>query len=123
MLRLTARYADIWNTGYLGKPETMVEPLARIRAACKEVGRDPSTLDVSALIGLWFPDLQTQRPSFLDTPLTGTVPELADAMRGYAALGVEHLMFQLEPYTPETRRRLTEALHLYRGERSPANAG
>ena len=35
-------------------------------------------------------------------------------MRGYAELGVQHLMFQCEPYTAETRRRLTEALHLFR---------
>lgn len=123
MLRLTARYADIWNTGYMGKPETMVEPLARMRAACQEVGRDPSTLAVTALIGLWSPDLQAERPSFLDTPLTGSVAELADAMRGYAELGVQHLMFQLEPYTAETRRRLTDAMHLYRGEPSTNSAG
>ncbi|HYL07746.1 MAG TPA: LLM class flavin-dependent oxidoreductase [Candidatus Udaeobacter sp.] len=121
MLRLTARYADIWNTGYRGKPETMVEPLTKMRAACEEVGREASTLAVTALIGLWFPDLQPQRPTFLDTPLTGTVSELADAMHGYAELGVQHLMFQLEPYTIETRRRLTDALHLYRGTRSPAS--
>jgi len=33
---------------------------------------------------------------------------------GYAELGVQHIMFQVEPYTPEARERLTEALHLYR---------
>ena len=114
MLKLTAQYADLWNTGYMGQPETMAEPLARIAAACREVGRDPATLGVTALIGLWFPDLQTRQPSFFPTPLTGTVQEIAAAMRGYAELGVQHIMFQCEPYTPEARARLTEALHLYR---------
>src|SRR5262249_18329693 len=66
MLRLTAQYADLWNTGYMGKPETMAAPLARIDAACREVGRDPATLGITALIGLWFPDLQAQQPRFLD---------------------------------------------------------
>ncbi len=114
MLKLTAQYADIWNTGYMGKPETMSEPIAKINATCRDIGRDPATLGITALIGLWFPDLQPKKPRFFDNPLTGTPHELAAAMRGYAELGVQHIMFQLEPYNPETRQRLTEALHLYR---------
>jgi probable F420-dependent oxidoreductase len=115
MLKLTAQYADLWNIGYMGNPETLAEPLAKIEAACREIGRDPATVGITALIGLWFPDLQAQQPSFLDNPLTGTVQEIAAAMRGYAELGVQHIMFQCWPYTPEARQRLTEALQLYRG--------
>jgi alkanesulfonate monooxygenase SsuD/methylene tetrahydromethanopterin reductase-like flavin-dependent oxidoreductase (luciferase family) len=115
MLKLTAQYADLWNTGYMGQPETMAEQLAKIEAACREIGRDPATLGITALIGLWFPDLQAKQPSFLDKPLTGSVQEIAAAMRGYAELGVQHIMFQCEPYTPEARQRLAEALQLYRG--------
>jgi alkanesulfonate monooxygenase SsuD/methylene tetrahydromethanopterin reductase-like flavin-dependent oxidoreductase (luciferase family) len=115
MLKLTAQYADLWNIGYMGKPETMAEPFAKIEAACREVGRDPATIGITALIGLWFPDLQAMKPSFFDNPLTGTVQEIAAAMRGYAQLGVQHIMFQCEPYTAEARQRLTEALQLYRG--------
>ncbi|HLK74090.1 MAG TPA: LLM class flavin-dependent oxidoreductase [Streptosporangiaceae bacterium] len=114
LLRLAAQHADLWNTGYMGQPETMAGPLARIEAACRQVGRDPATLGVTALIGLWFPDLQADQPGFFDKPLTGTAPQLAAAMRGYADLGVRHIMFQCVPYTPEARRRLTEALRLYR---------
>jgi probable F420-dependent oxidoreductase len=114
MLRLTAQYADLWNTGYMGAPSTMAEPMARIEAACQEVGRDPTTLGVTALIGLWFPDLQPMQPSYFDKPLIGTPEDIAAAMRGYADLGVQHIMFQCEPYVPESRRRLTQALHLYR---------
>ena len=114
MLRLTAQYADLWNTGYMGKPETMAEPLAKIEAACREVGRDPATLGITALIGLWFPELQAKKPGFFNNPLTGTVQEIAAAMRGYAELGMQHIMFQCEPYTPEARKLLTEALQLYR---------
>jgi alkanesulfonate monooxygenase SsuD/methylene tetrahydromethanopterin reductase-like flavin-dependent oxidoreductase (luciferase family) len=115
MLRLAARYADLWNTGYMGQPGTMAGPLARIEAACRQVGRDPATLGVTALIGLWFPELQAEKPGFFDDPLTGTVQEIAAAMRGYDELGVQHIMFQCQPYTPEARRQLAEALRLYRG--------
>jgi len=119
MLRLTAQHADLWNTGYLGSAETMAEPLARIEAACREVGRDPATLGITALIGLWFPDLQAEKPGFFNNPLTGTAQEIAAAMRDYAELGVRHIMFQCSPYTAEARQRLAEALHLYRGMRQP----
>ena len=116
MTRLAARYADLWNTGYMGQPETMAGPLATIEAACRQVGRDPATMGVTALIGLWFSDLQQEKPAFVDDKhLEGTPEELAAAMRGYAELGVEHIMFQLVPYTGEAIRRLTEALRLYRG--------
>lgn len=115
MLRLTAQYADLWNTGYMGAPETMAEPLAKLEAACRTVGRDPATIGITALIGLWFPDLQAKQPSFLENPLIGTVQEIAAAMRGYAELGVQHIMFQCEPYTSEALQRLTQALQLYRG--------
>jgi probable F420-dependent oxidoreductase len=114
LLRLTAQYADLWNTGYMGEPGTMAGPLARIEAACREVGRDPATIGVTALIGLWFPDLKAEKPGYLDNPLTGTPPEIAAAMHGYAELGVRHIMFQCDPYTAEARQRLTEALRLYR---------
>lgn len=116
MIKLAARYADLWNTGYMGQPETMAGPLATIEAACREVGRDPATMGVTALIGLWFSDLQQEKPAFVDDKhLEGTPEELAAAMRGYAELGVQHIMFQYAPYTGEARRRLTEALRLYRG--------
>ena len=114
MFRLTARYADLWNTGYMGQPETMAEPLTRFGEACREVGRDPKTVGITALIGLWFEDLEAKKPPF-DNPLTGTPRDIADAMRGYAELGLDHIMFQVEPYVPEGIERLTEALHLYRG--------
>ena len=114
MLKLTAKYADLWNTGYMGKPETMSEPLAKIEDACRKTGRDPKTLGVTAFIGLWFPELQAKKPKFFDNPLTGSAEDIAAAMRGYAKLNVQHIMFQCEPYMPEAIRRLTEAVQLYR---------
>jgi len=68
MLKLTAQYADLWNTGYMGQPETMAAPLAKIEAACRAIGRDPATLGITALIGLWCPDLQATQPRSFDTP-------------------------------------------------------
>ncbi len=115
MLKLTATYADLWNTGYLGKPETLTESRTKFEAACREVGRDPRSIGVTALIGLWFPDLDAKKPPFENT-LVGSVEEIAAAMRGYEELGVEHIMFQVEPYIAEARDRLTRALLTYRSQ-------
>jgi hypothetical protein len=99
----------------MGKPETLADRRAKVEAAaCHEIKRDPASLGVTALIGLWYPDLQAKKPSFLDNPLTGTPQEIAATIHGYAELGVQHIMFQVEPYTAEARERLTEAVHLYR---------
>src|SRR3989442_3624120 len=113
MLKLTAQYADLWNTGYMGKPETMANRFVKIQAACREIGRDPTTLGITALIGLWFPTLQAKKPKFFDHPLTGTAQGIATAMHAYEELGVRHIMFQCEPYTAEAVQQLTEALKLY----------
>jgi probable F420-dependent oxidoreductase len=116
IIKLAARYADLWNTGYMGSPETMSDRFPKVDAACSEEGRDRATIGVTALICLWFPDLVAKKPSFAESPLTGTPQELAEAMHGYEKLGVQHIMMQCEPYTPEARRRLAEALKLYRGK-------
>jgi len=72
----------------MGKPETLADRRVKMEAACREIKRDHATLGVTALIGLWYPDLQAKKPSFFDNPLTGTVQEITAAMRGYAELGV-----------------------------------
>lgn len=66
------------------------------------------------LIGAWFRDLQEKKPGFCDAPLTGTPPQIAAALRGYADLGVQHVIFRYAPYNQAARERLTEALALYR---------
>ena len=94
----------------------MSDRLGKIDAACRETGRDRGTIGVTAQICLWFPDLVARRPSFAESPLTGNAQEIAEAMRGYERLGVQHIMIQCEPYSPESRRRLAEALRIYRGK-------
>jgi alkanesulfonate monooxygenase SsuD/methylene tetrahydromethanopterin reductase-like flavin-dependent oxidoreductase (luciferase family) len=42
MLKLTARYADIWNAR--GEPETAKEQSEKLTRACEEIGRDPNEI-------------------------------------------------------------------------------
>ena len=114
MLKLTAQYADLWNSGYYGQPDQLSEPRQNLERACSEVGRDPSTLGVTAMLALHFPDLSPKTPDFDNQPLSGTADEIAQAMLGYQQAGVQHIMFHLVPYNLTALGRLEEALRIYR---------
>lgn len=114
MLKLTAKYADLWNTGYLGQPETLVKPRQELLEACQETGRDPATLGITAMIALNLPKLAPAPVDLDNPPLTGTPTQIARAMLGYEQAGVEHVMFHLIPYKPQAIRKLEDALHIYR---------
>lgn len=48
VLRLTARWADAWNTAWFGLPdERFTQRRADLHAACDAEGRDPATLEVT----------------------------------------------------------------------------
>jgi probable F420-dependent oxidoreductase len=111
MLRLAARYADSWNTAWHGEPESAVARIESIRAACVAEGRDPSTLEITASVGISYPDLG---PGGVQQPLSGTSAHIADAWRGYAQLGVAQVMIEFSPYTVQALERVAEALRLYR---------
>lgn len=113
MLRLTARYADMWNTAYLHRPASLHTPRGQLEAACAHVGRDPATLDVTALVALGYPDLG-DLPQVDDEYLTGSEEAVVTALQEYARMGVTHLMFHVEPYGAEALSRLAASVELFR---------
>jgi len=113
MMRLTAKYADMWNVGYMSTPDTLLPYLKNMKTACQEVGRDPSTLEITALVGIGFPDLIDKLPEFENGVLTGDSQTLAETMRAYEKLGVSHVMFHVVPYQREALERLAEAVQVY----------
>jgi alkanesulfonate monooxygenase SsuD/methylene tetrahydromethanopterin reductase-like flavin-dependent oxidoreductase (luciferase family) len=57
MLRLTARYADAWNTAWYGLPDQLLRRrLAGLHAALEAEGRDPATLRRTVGMEVWDPD-------------------------------------------------------------------
>jgi probable F420-dependent oxidoreductase len=52
MLRLAARFADLYDTDFQLHPESVVERIAALEAACAEVGRDPAQLGRSVGVRL-----------------------------------------------------------------------
>ena len=108
MLRLAVRYADSWNTAWHGRPESVVPNLVRIQSACREQGRDPASLPVTAAVGVHFPDLGPS--GAIRDPLVGSTEEIAAALSGYAQLGIHHVMIEFAPHTPAALDRLAAAL-------------
>lgn len=116
MLKLTARYADSWNANGLGQVAGLAPKRAELEAAASEVGRDPSTLAITAGINIAFPDLGDV-PAGADDParfLSGSVDEIATGLRGFIDQGVSHAMAWLYPLTDETIGRYAEAVSLAR---------
>jgi probable F420-dependent oxidoreductase len=108
MLRLVATHADQWNAAWYGHPDTADElrtRLAKLRAALDEAGRDPGTLELTAGIFVAVSD----DPDAPESAMRGTVDEIADALAGYADLGVRHLITHLWPRTPGAVRQFAEA--------------
>lgn len=114
MLRLTAQYADLYNVGYMSIPRSTVKPLQALRKACKEAGRDPATLPYTFMISLAYPDLLGWKQPKKRGSLSGSVEEIAAVLAEYEALGAAHLMFHINPSTPEAYARLAQAVQLYR---------
>lgn len=113
MLELVAKYADQWNAAWYGHPNEAHElrqRLARLHAALEAAGRDPATLELSAGVFVKVAD-DDDAP---DNAMHGSTEEIADALAGYAELGISHLIVHLWPRTPEAVTRLAAAASLAR---------
>jgi alkanesulfonate monooxygenase SsuD/methylene tetrahydromethanopterin reductase-like flavin-dependent oxidoreductase (luciferase family) len=109
MLRLTARYADAWNTAWFGLPDKRLgQRLADMHAALQAESRDPATLrrTVGVDCELTDPD-QTDRGSF-----AGAVDQLAHALDAYERLGIDDLIVRLQPSTQPALDRLAHAIEI-----------
>ena len=115
MLRLTARYADSWNTAWFGAPDDRLrEHLEQLEAAMAAEGRDPATMERT--VGLEVRDpaavgaAEGDGEAGEDRCFNGSVEELADVFGVYEALGIDHLVIVLQPMTEASLERLTGAL-------------
>jgi alkanesulfonate monooxygenase SsuD/methylene tetrahydromethanopterin reductase-like flavin-dependent oxidoreductase (luciferase family) len=104
MLRITARYADEWNTW--GAPGQAAVHRAAVMETCNKVGRDPSTMwtSVNALV-----DLDGNAPPPGRAALSGSAQQLIDQFGKYAELGFDEFIlpdWNLGPDRSERADRL-----------------
>jgi probable F420-dependent oxidoreductase len=111
MLALSARHADLWNTAWHTEPSSVVDRLNSMRVACANAARDPNTLSLTVCVTLAYPELSDRTPQ---NALRGTTEQIANALAGYADLGVAEVIVDVNPYTPEALSRFGEATALYR---------
>jgi alkanesulfonate monooxygenase SsuD/methylene tetrahydromethanopterin reductase-like flavin-dependent oxidoreductase (luciferase family) len=112
MLRLTAEYADSWNTAWMGNTDVLIERRSELEAACAEVGRDPRTLEVTVGLNVNFE--QREEPLDPKRALFGSAAEVAAGLKAHADEGVGHAICNLSPNTLESLERLGEALKVFR---------
>ena len=109
MLRLTARYADAWNTAWFGPPDDLLRRrLAELNAALEDEGRDPATLRCTVGMEVRDPVAATDSGEGFG----GSVDELAWAIDAHERLGFDDLIIQLAPKTTRSLDRLVAALEL-----------
>jgi len=97
MLRLVARYADAYNSVWHADPAPLAEPFANLDAACREVGRDPTTVvrTSGSFVTLAEPGDTREWPA---QALTGTPEEVAARLQAFAEVGVRHMAIILNPW-------------------------
>ncbi|MCA9877376.1 MAG: LLM class flavin-dependent oxidoreductase [Thermomicrobiales bacterium] len=98
MLRLTARYADAWNTVWHTEASQTTEHLARLDRACADVGRDPASI-VRTVGGAIAMDGYAGDGEGV---IAGEPELIAAVLRGFREVGFQHFLASLDPCTPET---------------------
>ena len=99
MLRLTARYADLWNVYWFDTDNSAnaIPDLRRlVDEACLEVGRNPHTLERTATVLVGSRDSASGSGDDEPDPLTGTPEEIATELKSYHAEGISHIQITLE---------------------------
>ena len=123
-MRLTARYADMWNIYYddtKNQPSRLAPFREMVDKACRDVGRDPATMERTATmlvagpdVDPWWSRLPSGRADAI-VPFTGGPEALAEELEAYAREGISHVQISLDPTTPETIEGLAGAFeHLER---------
>lgn len=111
MLRLAVTYADLWNGWYVFEDtdpgDEIALALERVTAACELHGRDPATLGRTIGVSASLDGAPAEGGS-----LAGPAAAIADRLRGFAELGVEHVQMVLAPSGERGIEAFAEVLEL-----------
>ncbi len=112
MLRLTARWADAWNTAWFGRVEDrLTTRLADLERACEAEGRHPASIRRTIGVRLHDPGEGADDASGLDADARG----LADLFDELAALGIDDAIVWSISKSAAAVDRISEARRLHLG--------
>jgi alkanesulfonate monooxygenase SsuD/methylene tetrahydromethanopterin reductase-like flavin-dependent oxidoreductase (luciferase family) len=96
MLRLVTQYADLWNGWFVFRSadpgDDIESALARVEAACELHGRDPVSLGKTIGLSIGLNGAPASGGS-----LVGPASAIADRLRRFAELGIQHVQLVLAP--------------------------
>jgi FMNH2-dependent dimethyl sulfone monooxygenase len=114
MLRLTATWADAWNTAWFGSVDDRLRGRLRdLEEACAALGRDPATLRRTVGIRLFEPGKVDDEPG-LDADAAG----LADFFDELEALGFADVIVWSLAKTPAALEQIAEARRIHLARRA-----
>lgn len=117
VLRAALPHVDMWNAWhawYGNNPEGLREMMAKIDAACEEVGRDPT--QVSRTVAIMIEAQGGKGRIYGDTEhegseaITGTPADIAAILQTFAMPGLDHVQLVVDPITIESIEWLGETL-------------
>jgi alkanesulfonate monooxygenase SsuD/methylene tetrahydromethanopterin reductase-like flavin-dependent oxidoreductase (luciferase family) len=116
MLRLAARYADLWNrsSGYPEVPANQQEFLAGMDEACADVGRDLATLALTVRLFIGFPRVGPMPSILPEGAYINGKEGAAETLRAYAALGCSLAFCQMYPCNEAALEELAEGVEMAR---------
>lgn len=95
MLRIIAQHADAYIAIWPISPAQVTEQWERVVAACAEVGRDPTTLELA--VGTFVHPPENGRAVHDEREICGSYEEIAGTLQAFAEAGVGHLIIDIRP--------------------------
>jgi probable F420-dependent oxidoreductase len=122
MLRITLPHVDAWNAWFddFGNTPDGLQPLAaRVDAICREVGRDPATIERTVAVSVSLPGGTGRLQGGGMTqvrPIDGTAGSMAAALRDFARAGIAEVQCVLDPITDASIEAFAGVLEVLDGE-------
>jgi alkanesulfonate monooxygenase SsuD/methylene tetrahydromethanopterin reductase-like flavin-dependent oxidoreductase (luciferase family) len=118
LLKLTAKYADGWNTTWSRSVDEVLPRIEALDAACDDIGRDPATIGRSCCVHLDLPEAEgVWMHTGLVPPTPRNTSQAAEFLASYADAGIDHVMLWLDPCTVDAVEQAGEVVRRLRGGR------
>ncbi len=117
MLRAAAPHVDMWNTWHVwfGNSPAGLRPLIEeLEDACREVGRDPASIEKTAAIYVQMSRGVGRRAGSEDRPEATPIRagEVAEKLADFAGAGIGHVQVVLDPIDAAAVEELADTLGL-----------